>query len=489
MIQENTIWAVMPLVQKLAKSNLTLLPIGETPLTSLMHACYMPQPGTAGTRSLDPAAATAGGTAVDPAGYRALLEGSAFRSPDGVVQHDVAMDELRPVIVRVVGQNLDVARNQVNPLVKQVVADVQARIADAQKQATQRLAIQPDFFAPIWDSPVVDGMVARYTETAINNIKVNLVIPFPADLFEATRSGATRFDNEVKAFIESLPPEVISSAWEKAFGSAEGAYSSTDLFSPYRNRDELLLIHLFARRMLQQPPEGVSMDLSQFRDYMSGMVEQSGRGVARVLEKRNVDLQRKNLIISYPSIPYEMLTPGVDSVIVVNGTIYNQWLEAGGKPEALMGSFLTDKLRGYDALLENTPKLAQVWAREERVLGVKVRSDVYTHSIYALRAGLSTAINAIPEDQLVVSRNVMHERLRDALGMVTSKKLENLYGVIRLLVCRVIYPHTDALEILTTMDEVAEANPLLDIREVALLATIDIVAGWMCKLFKVETAN
>lgn len=482
MILENTIWAVLPLVDKLKKSGLTLVPYGETPLTALMQACYMPQAGTANTRTLDSSGLEG------ESNYRLLIEGSAFRSPDGVVQHDVAMDELRPVIARVVAQNLDVARNQVNPLIKQVLADVQGRVAEAQKKAVQRLAIVPDFFAPIWDSPVVDGMVARYTETAINSLKFNLVIPFPLDVFEATRSGATRFDNEVKAFIESLPPEMVRAAWEKAFGSAEGAYTSSELLSPYRNRDELLLIHLFARRMLQQTPDGVNMDLTQFRDYMAGIVEQSGRAVARVLEKRSVDLQRKNLIVSYPSLPYDMLTPGEDSVIVVNGPIYNQWLEAGGKPEALMGSYLTDKLRSYDALLENTPKLTQVWAREERVLGVKVRSDAYSQSIFALRSGLTQAINDLPDDQLVVSKSVMHERLREALGMVTAKKLEDLYSLIRVLVCRVIYPHTDALQILVTMDELAEANPLLDIREVALLATIDVVADWMCKLFKVESA-
>lgn len=478
MLLENTLWAVQPLAEKLEKSGITLVPYGETPLSALINAS-------------DPTALVSPiGPNDSPVQYfDGLLKGSSYRGVDGLVKHDVVMDEVVKVIARTVGQNLDVARNQVNPIIKKVVEDVQKGIGTRQASLTQKLAVVPDFFASIWDSPVVDGMVNRYTETPVSDAPMNFSIEQPVNIEEALRSGAGRFDEEIKAFLDTLPIGYAAKVWDEAFNGSNGAMTLTQLVNVgSRDRDAILILHLFARRMLNQVPEGVRTDLSTFRDNMASVVEQSGRAIARILEKRQLDLQRKNLVISYPSLPYEMLRDG-DGIIRVNGVVYNQWLEAGGKPEALFGAFLSDKMRTYDGLLTHTPELCKIWEREERVLGIKARSDAMTNAIASIRDAITSVINDIPEDQLMVSRSVMHERLMESLTYINAKRLEDIYTLCRKIVCRVIFPHTDAEKILNTIDELANANPEMEIREVALLATVDVVTDWICQLFKVDITS
>jgi hypothetical protein len=59
---------------------------------------------------------------------------------------------------------------------------------------------------------------------------------------------------------------------------------------------------------------------------------------------------------------------------------------------------------------------------------------------------------------------------------VTADCLDDLYSCIRNLVCDVIFPLSDAKFLLTTIAKISKESPDLDINEVALLASVELVA-------------
>ncbi len=91
------------------------------------------------------------------------------------------------------------------------------------------------------------------------------------------------------------------------------------------------------------------------------------------------------------------------------------------------------------------------------------------------------------DEDLAVERGILHRRLADQAKDLRGRFYEDLYGTIRKLVCNAIFPHTNALQILEAIDAVCHENPKIEVREAALLATIEIVATWVAKLCRVET--
>ncbi|MNG19958.1 hypothetical protein D3C84_1041740 [compost metagenome] len=50
-----------------------------------------------------------------------------------------------------------------------------------------------------------------------------------------------------------------------------------------------------------------------------------------------------------------------------------------------------------------------------------------------------------------------------------------------------MFPHTNAFDILATIDTVALENPELEIREVGLLALIEFIPTWVATLITVDS--
>ena len=91
------------------------------------------------------------------------------------------------------------------------------------------------------------------------------------------------------------------------------------------------------------------------------------------------------------------------------------------------------------------------------------------------------------DDHLVEgSRGPLHERLLVALETLSIGQAGQLYECVKTLVCHVMFPHTDARLILDTVDRIGNDNPDLDIREVALLAAIDILTRWVSQMYTIN---
>lgn len=478
MIHEATLEAVYPLAELLARRGKRVTPLDSTPIDQLSKAGHLPLP----TRGIDEL----------PTSEGRILQGSRSKDAMGACTHDVVMDELVEVISQTVRNNLDLSRNQINPIVKEVALDTEEYIRDAQAIHKTHVSVVPVHYAAIWNSPVLSEMVARYQETALRNVDLRLEIPGATDrdaLLVLAKTGASRFDEEVEEWMAGLDESTLLHAWHSVFGNSRVRelrnVVSSFKASPENGRGDIaLLVHLWARKLLQDPPEGVSMGLEAYRAYVSDILAQSGRVLVAVQDQREKNIQLRQLIFSWPTSPSQIGQHPIE--LLVNGDVYGQWLEQGGEPDAIIGSFVTDQQRGFTALLENGERYAKEWERQSRVLGTTQRMKRFNHGVEGLRQAIARQINELDDDVLVVSREQYHQRLEQGLKTLKNNFHQHIYVVARMLVCNVLFPHTHGLEILTAIDQAAEDHPGIEVREAALLATIEIVSAWVVKLCKVE---
>tara|TARA_B100000929_G_scaffold72249_1_gene55475 strand:- start:2811 stop:4268 length:1458 start_codon:yes stop_codon:yes gene_type:complete len=481
MIHESTLEAVYPLAEKLAKKGIKVTPLQTTPVEQLCQAGHYPIP----TRGIDNL----------PEVEERILKGSAAKDPMGGCRHDIVMDEMVDVIAETVRNNLDLARNTINPIVKDVAQEVEEYLQDAESVHKTHVSVVPVNYKAIWNSPVLSEMVARYSETALREVNLRVGIPYEVDrdeLLELAKTGASRFDQEVEEFFAQLSDDTIVSTWYAIFGAdpAGRARVLNDVIrsgSVLSNRDGIdraLLTHLFCRKLIQDPPEGVKMGLEEYRAYIADILSQSGRVINSIMKRREANIQRRQLVEIWP-MSREML--GKELIeIRVNGDVYGRWLEQGGEPDAIIGSFVTDQERSYTALLDGVVRYAKEWERQARVLGTTQRLNRFNHAVDGMRLAIARQINELDEERLVVSREILHRRLEENLSNLYGDFYNNIFVYARKMVCDTIFPHTLGLKILCAIDNVANDYPDIDVREAALLATIEIVSLWVAKLCKVD---
>lgn len=492
MIKQTTLASLRVLSQKLQDKNISLQAKPATPLAIVVGACYTP---------IMDDTALFGDTNVQAMDilYR-IADNTSKPTLNDTPMHGDYLETAVRTIAKTVQTNLFLARNVVNPAIAAVVEAVEA----AQKQAATAMAtvlsIVPDQYESIWSSTLLDSMVERYKDTpALSNAVMPNIHPLLTDdaIRALLKTGAGRFDKEVEAWVEEIGIETVIDVYRSYFSvNSQSGLDDADTVTPIgyamgmtpEARRKTLIIHLLARRLSANVLEGIEMELNDYRELMAGVIEQSGRGVCRILETRTRNRLQKRMITRWPQEGAEYMVSYPEAAqIEVNNDLYEEWLERGGRPEILYGSFITDRNENPETLLAKGAEYVLAWSRRAALVRSAQRSDGFNTTLSALRASITTQINTMSDDHLVEgSRGPLHERLLAALETLSIGQAGQLYECVKSLVCHVMFPHTDARLILDTIDRIGSDNPDLDIREVALLAAIDILTRWVSQMYTIN---
>lgn len=476
MIQKNTIDAVYPLADLLADRGYLVRPLATTPVAQLVQAGHFDlPPGANSEEGYDP--------------EETLIQGSTHRGPDGVVRHDIVMDELVEVIAESVKGNLHVARNVVNPIIKETVADLQEHMQIAENQLQASIGVVVDFWSDVWNSPTLDAMVDRYNETPYREVQLLHEIPLNGEfsIEDELFTGSASFDELVQDAVENFGVEQVMRVRAHVFGGVGVRQGVLGNVLRDAHPIEVLVIHLMARRLIGNPPEGTTISLSQYDAYMATLIAQTGRQLNQIRQKR-LRAQNQDLLVT--EWPMGRETVGRRKIeIHVNGDLYSRFLEAGGSPEVVIGSFITDQIRQSKVMLEQKDRLERAWEKQHRILVTGQRLNRFNHGVEGLRQAVARQINEMDDDILPVERAILHRKLEENLSSLYGHWYERPYEYARKVICDTIFPHTMALQILCAIDHVCDDHEGIEVREAALLATIEIVSSWVAKLCVVERVD
>lgn len=473
MILESTIEACYPLSEVLVSKKKLVRAIDSTPVSNLIKAGSYKVP--ASNNGL-----------IEEDMSEMILSGSREMDADGRNRHDETMTELTDVISKTIRNNLNIARNVVNPLTKEVIEDTELYINQMAETRLTHIKINPVYLGAVYDNPSLPSMVERFKSTAINDIALTQAIPVDTsreNIFNLAKTGMSDFDSSLQEFCQKFDQGGISFIYNSIFGDA--TQRSPSLLNTIRvdNPNGALIIHLVSKGLMENIPEGINMSLSEYKAYVSEIMSVSGRIVLGVIEGREREIQTKQLIKPYPpvrNLGLRMVT------IDVNGYLYERWLEDGGTPEAIFGDFVGDQKKGYQQLIDNKDALEKLWGNTQRVLSTKARMEKFNDASEGLKVSIAKQINELDEDMLIVSRDVMHSKLEEKISQLYGNFYDELPVYARKIVCEVIFPHTDAHKILCAIDNVARDFKNIDIKEAALLATIEYVTEWVSSQYIVE---
>lgn len=496
MLKNATVSAITLLTTKVGDAGVHLTPMAESPLAGLVGRCYNPV--------LDIKVDGQGMTDQTDAMSVVYDLAQKTREPtlNDAPNHGDAVDDFVGVLAKTVEANLHATRNIVKPMILDVATFVDNARRQAAAPLASVLAVVPDAYEDIWSSTGLDDLVKNFKEiAALSNVDLFNIHPLRTkeEVLDMMRTGSSRFDGELSKWAAEVGDEFIYDTYRQYFSNSIGADEEAVkhgfalqyvLGSGKAERQRALVIHLIARRLRNEVPEGVDMSLSEYQLLMAGIIEQTGRAICRVFEARERDRSMRRMILSWPQqgAEYEVTHPEY-AQILVNPDLYTEWLEQGGTPEVLYGSFITDRNDGMASLIERKEQYETAWMRRSALVRSRQRSDLFNVSLSAYRAALTNKINSLTDDCVPNgTRAPMHARLNELLDDIGIDQTERVYDTSKWLVCRVMFNHTDSLRILDALDGVAKDNPELADRpmEAALLATIDILVDWLSRQIDVN---
>lgn len=475
MITQSSTNAAYGTAQVLAERGVHLTAIPNTPLSELVNI------------SLRTAACVQNTTGIVETvpSFADLLMSSANNS-DAVQHND--HDEIMANAVAAVGQaicyNNQLAKNTVNPMVERVSQAAAKALEVNTQQRSVPVEIQPVYDNTFWSTPYAREVFGRYGETQLESVTYNgPAIPFDPQYLN---TGVEGFDASIQEYVQSLmegnQSQTAEYYWNASFG--KGSFSTKDVLMGGREAINAgIVLYLGAAYLSGNPPEGANYSATEWEILCNNIKAQAGRVVARGFQKLERDRRLNQMVIEYPQAPV------VGSKIFVDGQVYNKFLNEGGSPEVILGGYFNGRVNDYQRLLAEKDAFVGKWKASQAVLVSQAVGESMVALIGALSTAITEEINALSDDELHVERAALHARLREQLKFVSSKDIDNLWCVSRRLICRTLFPHTDAESTLEAIDEQMRLQPELNVREAALYATIDQLAKWLSKLIAVESVK
>jgi hypothetical protein len=447
-----------------ADANVLFKPKPATPLAELIQA---------GTTLIEPSDDSMSLT-------ETISANSMLKDAGGSIPHDRSMEEIVKLAADAVSGMLNITRNVVRPIILDQVEMLDAHL-DEELTHGHRHEILPVFLEDAFSNTSIVALVEKYAETAVDAPPLSSAI-FPAfdgaQLRELIKTGITRIDNDVDTLLADLPPEFLIELYQSKF-RAQTIASKVNLSSQAAariERAEAIMSFFIAKRFYEETPEGVTVSLPEFKEAAASHLAQAGRRVYRTIAQREAFIRQQRLILDMPH------ASNTEKPILVVGEVYNQYLKEGGKPEWVMGACLAgEKLPSPNTLNSESETFQRMYDRAERLHKSQNNAKRVSVMVSGIRKQLMAYIAAVDESDksiIIDPKDVLRQRVEEVVSGIAVHANLSTYEYVRVVVCMVFFPHTQALRILSDIDAHALKNPSLSPREAATLATIDLVCEW-----------
>jgi hypothetical protein len=468
-LKRDTANAVFDLAKQVTDNDISLIPVDESPLTALINACI--SPSIASGRQV-----AYSGIDADEFSPESFIGASRLKNSEGASEHDLVMDELIDTIAEAITKNLNEARNDVAPMIEMVHEEAVKAIAEATARGQHPYTLIPYFYGDVWDRDEIQDMAQRYSTIPRNNVRLSVVVPLPEgkSIKDVLSTGMIALDDTIHDILARHGGESWAmSVYEWVFGPRHFAKLEDVLTMNYTDVDVSIIVMLLANALVQTVPEETNMTLDGYKAYMATIQAQAGANVYRILKRRANNVTSQTMVLERPSRYTDA------GNLIVNGDVYNRWLDEGGSPEILMGAVIGGRSEGYRDLLADKDANLASYRRVKDQITNELTYAQFNALTASFRKSMTDIINNMEEGDLPVPKSVLFTNLTYRLTRLHMHDLADLHIPARKIVCRTLYHHTDVEKYLEAIETAHKDHPELDIREAAHLATGDIAVQWL----------
>lgn len=425
-------------------------------------------------------------------GNASTLEHTTSGAGDILSNHDIALDSYIVSISSSVRNHISFAKNVVAPAVLSMANEV-IGMMDAKKSALS------DFNIEVRDlpSPMVNGgfedIVSKYSNknrfTPENKLRLG-IMTFD-ELAELIQTGSAAYDKTVAEWLATKPAQCWTNLWCNVFmgQSCERECDNFDIENLFTDNkkyiDEALFIHLVARKLLSSPPENSGLSLTRFKEIIVQLLAFTAEKLTSSLKLSGDNYKAGVLVIELNRN---------NKKVVVNGSVYREWIATGGTNEVLLGLLVTnDNFFGKTKIDANRQNYLDSWNTYENMSKITEQNKSFTNFKQYLTICFGNSMKTVSDIEVdtvsalpMVSENIV-KYFSDNMKMVSIKDMSDVHDICLKLMCRSRFYYTDAEKILRGINEAIKVSPSIDVRQAALLSMIEYVVDYIVDQMQVRS--
>lgn len=420
--------------------------------------------------------------------------------------HQDVLDEATTTVMRVMRNNIKLTRGTILPLIDRYTDELTKVISEKCNRSVLALNIIEDTSVTILSSNQLKSIVAeqanwrRYDEITIPRVhEIELSLP---ELVQLLKTGQAKFDTLVSNWINVNGLEFrIKEIYSDLFLKSDGK-TTDDLFLKYINIDSFdsaLIALLLCWGLSQNLQDGINLSHSEYKTIMNIFSSGCCGIISQSISKYERAGKNKDLIIKYPANNRQFCYDDVSkNNIIVNGETYAKFLEMGGTPEMIFGSYLTTRATRASIILDNAKNNIKTYNQvinRGKLTSINNTLTIVQEELRRIAFDIVKSINdqtsnRDDQDYLIEFTGNDHMvKANEYIRTLNSRHLDDYYTTVRNFVCRCFFDGTMVLDLLDRIDTLAGKDESKDINELALVATIDLVVDWFISQIQYDTVG
>lgn len=400
--------------------------------------------------------------------------------------HDVTIDSFTEDLKKAVTSHIQFARNVVKPIVLDYAAKVKEFVENYKLDTadTRFTVTVNEIPEPLVDSVFIDSLAFYQDKLPLLPGTKAKITPFTTDDFlPYILTGDKNVDEEISKWVTRAGIDKLTATVNDLFNNTASGYDSNNLF---KKAEIGLVLYLTGQALYNKADRalnGTSVAaykniIAEYRDYGGSLIFKS---------MAMIDLFRKaNMIV--------LDTNSRLHTIDVFGDIYRTWLNNGGSNDLLYSIVIGNKpYKTVDSIQENIAQLTQLWKSYKVFYDNRQFNQRLEIFKEAIKLKFREIMQELSEEEMayVNTHAEYHSKVNAFLDNIVNKlklsHLDNIYDLALHIICQCRFYYTEAEFILSEIEEIGKQNPGIDVREAALIATINYLVDYLCDQITTDT--
>lgn len=396
-------------------------------------------------------------------------------------RHEILVKALVDKAAIQVESQLKFVRNEVSATIESVVGKVGGAIKDVTESQLTYVVV-PISLTPIIDLPIVGEILGRFDGSVVAaSARPDVFKPLTGGDIEAVlQLGDKNTVEAIQEFLATLPVPVTD-VYNKVFLGikSEGYPTPATVVSPSTmtwTYIEALTTVLLCEGLKLNTPPNVNADPSVLTTILLSLQKIAVNQIKGFKSGYELDIRQERLVSRTAVV-------NGNTEIQCNATLLEQFKAAGNNDAMIIGAVILgqggDCYRGvtepqlqarYKTTFDNYMNSLRVRVNEQRTLIITretvkiVEREIMEYADF---------------EELAHSKEEAIRLLRDVAARQPFNVNDDVFGFVRKVVCRSMFPTVAAEYILESIDKYSSENDKLPVRESALLVERDLLTTWM----------
>lgn len=396
--------------------------------------------------------------------------------------------------VRSTAYGIGVIQYNAKNVIVPAIAEMAQNFADRQKQSSAvDLKVDSFNYASVHSAEGLTSHLERYDGITPNHAYRTflLIQPELPEMIRMVSENNPHLDpEEAQKWALTLSPDEMSSTWRTLFGSSRTLNGQgldfVNPMDPASTVDRLLFAYCLAGHLIENPMvvQGESVDGEEWEKTVQMLHEFLGSALLATYRQR-AEFRQQRLIVLNCDMESPIETRRVR--VLLNGDVSEDWLNAGGDVQAILGALSESANNGDLNIIEGN---AEFYVNKWRELYPQIQQAALDYADRVTRQHLREAFVEVAIATDTLDKTGITDLSGQVFDMVRSlypADLRSPYKSFGLMICRMFYPDDIYWDYLTQMEEDQKNFPEATARELSTQALITIVAIWLAKQVSVQT--